>query len=168
MSFGSGNLNGTDENELIHGQGVDDVINGFGGIDLLYGGDGNDQLFGGNGNDILFGGEGNDSLEGGAGVDRLVGGNGNDFLFGGSGSDSFIFNQRDFGSDVISDFEQGVDRIEIDRSVLEDAGVTLTDVLGSMTASGGSVFVKIGNSDQIEIKNTSLSDMTSADFVLIG
>ena len=50
---------------------------------------------------------------GGAGRDRIEGGRGNDILTGGEGPDTFVFTRRD-GSDRITDFELGSDKILIE------------------------------------------------------
>lgn len=78
---------GTAAGEIIIGQPDMDIIKGLGGEDDLRGLGGNDDLRGGNGDDIL---------RGGAGADRLT---------GGSGADTF----RVDSSDVVTDFQQGVD-----------------------------------------------------------
>lgn len=80
----------------------------------LAGGDGNDSLQGRDGNDVLYGGAGSDWLTGDNGDDRLVGGGGIDALVGGAGSDVFVF--AELGSDGISDFASGADRIELQTS----------------------------------------------------
>lgn len=72
---------------------------------------------GGSGEDHIAGGTQNDVIDGGAGDDMIAGGAGADVLTGGAGSDSFIFEmpgsaQR--GTDRITDFDAGVDRILID------------------------------------------------------
>jgi Ca2+-binding RTX toxin-like protein len=68
------------------------------------GGDGLDTLRGGESADSLAGGAGDDLLEGEAGLDTLTGGEGADrFRFGGSGADP----------DLIADFTQGEDLIEL-------------------------------------------------------
>ncbi len=69
----------------------------------------------------LDGRGGNDTLTGGAGDDLLIGGAGNDTLIGGAGVDLFIVGQ---GDDVISDFEAGIDEIQLDSSVTDDEVAT--------------------------------------------
>ena len=59
----------------------------------------------GNGNETLFGGSGNDVL---------IGGIGNDHLTGGTGADTFVFNRSE-GLDVITDFQSGVDKIQMSK-----------------------------------------------------
>ena len=122
-----------------------DVLTGTAGEDLLMGGNGSDRLFGGEGADHLLGGNGSDTLDGGAGIDRLLGGNGNDVLTGGDGADVFVFG-RGGGSDIVTDFVVGLDRLEFDdgvaiaRTRLFDAdGDGSLDTLVSLTNGGGSV-----------------------------
>ena len=93
---------------------ADNVLNGSGGLtrSVLAGLDGSDALNGFGGADRLFGGTGNDLLNGGAGADRMDGGRGRDGFTGGAGRDVFVFNLGD-GTDRITDFAEGVDRINI-------------------------------------------------------
>lgn len=113
-------LIGSDQFDLILAGAGSDTVNGLGGDDTLFGRQGNDTLLGGDGADTILGGldadtlaggNGQDLLDGGAGDDILDGGAGDDFLFGDTGADTFMFN---YGTDVISDFEQGVDQIVLD------------------------------------------------------
>jgi Ca2+-binding RTX toxin-like protein len=81
-------LEGTDQNDSLHGGGADDGLYGLNGNDWLFGGGGRDTLDGGWGNDTLFGGAGDDTLLGDFGNDWLVGGTGADLLNGGGGLDT--------------------------------------------------------------------------------
>ncbi len=74
--------------------------------------DGADMLVGSGLGDHLYGGAGNDSLSGGAGRDLLQDGAGADTLTGGTGVDVFVLS-ADGQVDTITDFEPGVDRIEL-------------------------------------------------------
>ena len=76
---------------------------------------------GGGGHDYLTGGAGVDNLNGGAGNDTLEGGDGWDVLTGGSGADHFVFHRGD-GPDVITDFQQGVDKIVLDGFSVHNVG----------------------------------------------
>ncbi|PCJ09355.1 MAG: glycerophosphodiester phosphodiesterase [Rhodobacteraceae bacterium] len=98
---------------LMGGKGNDRLVGG-GGKDQLMGGSGNDRLVGGNHNDALTGGSGNDMLLGGKGRDSLLGHHGNDVLTGGAGRDVFVFH-KNHGNDTITDFELGIDHIQIGR-----------------------------------------------------
>jgi serralysin len=106
---GHDNLNGGEGNDVLNGGAGHDYMNGFLGNDTLSGGDGADSLRGDDGVDQLSGGSGNDWLLGGAGQDVLV---------GGSGADTFEFwhesHSPHLRRDTIRDFEQGLDRIDLE------------------------------------------------------
>ena len=68
---GSGDIVGTEGDDVICGSAGPDRISGLGGDDVIYGFGGDDQLSGGNGNDLLVGGDGIDRLAGGDGDDTL-------------------------------------------------------------------------------------------------
>jgi serralysin len=77
------------------------------------GGAGDDVLTGGAGVDLLIGGTGADRLTGGAGDDVLIAGGGVDVLTGSAGGDTFVLTACG-DRPVITDFEVGVDRINLD------------------------------------------------------
>ncbi len=104
----------------VHMTGTDDWADALvGGAlgDRLYGFDGDDSLSGLAGDDGLIGGLGSDTLDGGAGVDVLIGGLGADRMTGGAAADVFAFysvaESSVAASDVITDFQTGVDRVEL-------------------------------------------------------
>ena len=88
-------------NDRLTGSNKDNILNGFWG---------NDRLDGGEGDDGLADSLGNDTLNGGSGNDRLNGGDDDDILTGGSGNDLFRFRPNN-GSDRITDFDTGDDRL---------------------------------------------------------
>lgn len=88
----------------LSGNASDTALNGTASDDILSGAGGNDQISGGEGNDILLDGAGTDHLQGGA------------------GADTFILTQ-DGARDIISDFQSGIDRIDLsDFGVLGGLG----------------------------------------------
>jgi Ca2+-binding RTX toxin-like protein len=123
---GNDTIGGGDGDDTLRGNEGDDNLVGDLGSDWLYGGNGSDYLDGGEMNDRLFGGSGDDRLVGGAGDDILAGGVGIDKLTGSSGKDIFVFTDTELGTtkrgahDVITDFQQGTDKIDI--SALFDGG----------------------------------------------
>jgi hypothetical protein len=143
-------LFGEQGNDRLDGGAGDDILAGGGGKDTLIGGDGNDtlaggrgddELDGGDGDDILAGGHRHDILDGGLGADVLAGGNGDDTMTGGTdgNSDTFLFGANN-GDDVITDFQVGVDFIQL------TGGTTIslidTDINGDVVVHfslGGSV-----------------------------
>lgn len=122
---------GVYESDQISGMGGHDYLYGHGGDDWLYGGSGDDHIQGGADNDHLYGEEGRDTLlgqggddflDGGDGDDTLLGGPGTDDLTGGSGADRFQWARSDANAnllhldpavDTITDFETGIDKIDI-------------------------------------------------------
>lgn len=149
LGSNSGQINGTNGDDILTGTTGNDVINGRrgndsldGGLgdDTLYGGKGSDTLLGASGNDVLFGGrgadilngdDGNDILFGGKGDDLLNGGLGNDTLTGGKGVDKFLISTNS-GTDTITDFEFGKDFLVLGNglnssqlAISQDSGVTL-------------------------------------------
>lgn len=156
---------GVDE---LHGRNGDDVLVGGSGNDSLYGGAGEDSLFGGDGNDALGGGDGDDSLRGGAGNDVLSGGRGDDELTGNGGSDIFVF-RRMAGDDVITDFQNGADQID-----LSAFGGRVADFAGQVApalsdAGDGATFLDLtalGGSGSVLILGLEFADVDAADFLL--
>ena len=124
-----------------------DTLNGGDGADTLDGSDGRDTLNGGGGLDKLFGGDAADTLNGGDGNDQLTGGAGGDTMTGGAGADKFLFGPGDINGangsfaylDRITDFEAGVDEINLSR-IDADTGAAgnqaFTFVTGAFTAAG--------------------------------
>ncbi len=125
-------LFGADGDDTIRGQAGDDYLVGGRGNDrieagndwdMIYGEWGNDSINGGNGNDMLWGNDDNDTLSGDAGDDRLCGDRGNDLLTGGTGRDIFVyenFDPRTLGRDTITDFDAGVDKIELRTNIFTE------------------------------------------------
>jgi Ca2+-binding RTX toxin-like protein len=93
----------------------------FLGIENVSGSDFDDVLIGDAGNNHLYGGDGNDTLIGGAGQDTLRATGGHDIFTGdGSGAfaaDTFVFGVSwgNYGHATITDFQHGVDKIDLVR-----------------------------------------------------
>jgi Ca2+-binding RTX toxin-like protein len=136
-SAGNDEVYGLDGDDELRGEGGADRLFGDAGNDVLFGGGAADVLSGGTGDDVLDGGSGNDRLRGGDGVDVMSGGDGDDVLFagpgkdtmsGGAGADVFVFatladSPPDERRAVITDFQPGIDRIDVSRI---DANVATT------------------------------------------
>ena len=117
---GADRIEGFDGKDTLNGAAGDDILLGGDGKDRLLGGNDNDTLFGGDGKDSLLGGDGDDSLLGEDGKDTLSGGNGHDTLTGGDGSNVFAIDLGQ-GSDVITDFELGSDRLALGSDLEYDS-----------------------------------------------
>lgn len=154
--------NDTGEVDKLFGMGGNDSLHGYAGENWLYGGSGDDRLngnndvdylFGEDGNDTLFGGYGNDFLEGGAGDDKLYGGPGADSLSGGAGTDTFVWVRGhadanllhlDPLADTITDFETGIDKIDISHF---DADESTPFTRTRKGEPGNEAFSVVGESD---------------------
>ncbi len=111
-------------NDYVLGEDGNDTLNGNQGNDSLFGENDNDILDGNQNNDSLFGQNGLDSLTGDAGRDFLAGGKDSDTLTGGTEADIFFFGSPfEEGVDNITDFEPGIDKIQVDSAEF-DIGVT--------------------------------------------
>lgn len=60
--IGSGNIQGSSQNDLILGSSGKDKINGKGGTDCILGGGGDDDIAGTGSGDVCIGGPGNDTF----------------------------------------------------------------------------------------------------------
>ena len=100
-------------------------------------------LRGNGGGNLLSGLQGSDKLFGAAGADTLAGGLGKDFLSGGTGNDVFVFGDAadsgpfQAGRDVIQDFQQGQDLIDLSAI---DANAVTTGTQETFTFIGSSAF----------------------------
>jgi Ca2+-binding RTX toxin-like protein len=135
---GNDTLFGGGDGDSVEGGAGNDVLNGDSGLDTVAGGSGSDtvrgqggadRLFGGDGDDFVLGNQGADSLFGGGGNDILIGGEGDDVATGGSGGDAFAF-QATHGTDTVTDFEDGIDKISL-------VGVASFDVLTIVDVGSG-------------------------------
>ena len=127
------NLAGTNEADILHGGRGNDTISANDGHDFVFGGGGRDTLNGGDGDDWVEGGGSNDVMIGGAGNDSLVADRGRDMMTGGAEEDVFIFKDA-IRSATITDFEDGVDLIDLSRMAAVDCfgDVEITQTAGNM------------------------------------
>lgn len=115
---GADTIIGDAGDDQLLGRAGDDFGRGGDGNDLIYAGANNDWFYGGFGNDTLYGEGGDDRLYGDAGDDEIDGGLGRDVIYTGDGLDVIIFNDAADSAvgaqrDVIYDFEQGSDLIDV-------------------------------------------------------
>ncbi|WP_282607709.1 spondin domain-containing protein [Pelagibius sp. Alg239-R121] len=108
------NLDGSQNDDQLFGDGGDNALSGNDGDDLLIGRGGADDLSGGEGNDVLQGGGGNDALDGGEGVDTA------DF--------------QDIGVAVTATLEDdgtGVASYEVNGNTVQDSLTSIENLTGS-------------------------------------
>ncbi len=126
----------------------DDVMIGSTADDTVWLDAGNDRFDGRGGNDIAYGGAGKDSLAGGGGDDTLV---------GGSGADVFIFRPNG-GNDIITDFQDRSDKID-----LSGYDITFADL--GLTAIGRDVLITLPDGDSILLQKVALKLLDPGDFL---
>jgi Ca2+-binding RTX toxin-like protein len=106
----------------------------------------------------LSGGSSNDRLSGGSGNDVLKGGAGNDRLSGGAGDDTFVF-QKNGGSDTVTDFRDGHDRIDA-------RGLSGVDSLSDLNVVQVDHDVMLAHgTDILVLKGVTVSDLDNSDFI---
>jgi serralysin len=135
-------------------------ISGTSAANTLYGTANADTIKGLDGNDTLYGLGGNDRIEGGNGRDVLIGQGGSDHLLGGADADLFVF-QGAWGADVIADFQNGLDHIDLRGNSLSLIRVGATDVDKDGTVDD--VLIQ-ANAQTIGILNTGIGAMDRGDF----
>ncbi len=141
-----------------------DVISGGKGKDTLYGKKGTDTLKGDKGDDKLYGGKGDDKVKGGKGDDKLWGGKGDDKLTGGAGKDVFVFKKQE-GSDVITDFQNGKDKIDLSAFNFASKAAALAKFYEIGSASND----KLGfdfKGTEITVKGIDMGDLNGADLII--
>ena len=177
--WGDDSLSGDAGADLLQGNLGADWLSGGEGNDILDGGAGADDLDGGTGNDVLLGGTGNDSLAGGDGLDTLTGGAGDDNLAGGAGADRFVLNSLT-GTDTITDFESGIDKIAVNKSVFTGITTAASSTSRTVEALGPAFAYDLesgqltydadgaGGSDPAVVAQLQAGQALAADFLIIG
>lgn len=152
---GEDNLFGGGGQDVIRGGAGDDTINGNGGADRVFGGSGDDIVSGGRGADNIDGGGGDDMIDGGDGTDTIIGGEGDDRLTGGSRADIFVF-ASDGGDDVVTDYEDNLDKIQI------DGGLAFVDI--DIDQDGADAIISFGAAT-ITLLGQDATELTETDFL---
>jgi len=121
-----------------------------------------DTLNGSNFADIIKGGGGNDIINGNDGDDFIYGGAGDDGLNGGLGKDTFVYEGSGLGTDTITGFVSGTDKID-----LKAYGISIADVQSTFANNALTLSVDTdhnGTSDLI-IKLNAMSSVSASDFI---
>lgn len=149
-------IRGAGGDDTLRGGGGEDTLKGNGGDDVLIGGGGDDRLVGGGGADNLKGGGGDDSIRAGGGGDTVKGGGGADLINGGGGADVFQFRASD-RNDVLLDFRQGQDQIQILSGAREFADLDIEQ-------DGADVLIGFG-AGQIRVVSDNVAAFGEDDFI---
>ncbi|CAD5944791.1 calcium-binding protein [Planktothrix agardhii] len=158
-NIGLDQINGNQGDDTISGGKDDDLILGGIGNDFLRGDLDRDTIRGEDGNDFLFGGRGDDELFGDSGSDTLSGDRGIDTLTGGSGGDVFVLVQNGEGPDIITDYN------DVDDFMQLPGGITFDNLL--IQANGNQTTISIVSTGErlAILNNVSPSEISSSDFI---
>ncbi|NJK60117.1 MAG: hypothetical protein HC918_07595, partial [Oscillatoriales cyanobacterium SM2_1_8] len=150
--FGSLILGNNNSNRIAGGD-LNDTIAAFAGDDVVFGFGGNDSIDGGLGNDTLNGGEGNDTLVGSVGNNTLTGDIGND-----------VFVLRTTGSfDILTDFEDGIDRIRTVPVTTFSAAVGASFL--NAAQDGADTVLSVNGMNIARLVNFTASNFSGADLI---
>lgn len=150
ITTGADTITGSKGRDVIAANSGNDVVYGQSGNDTLHGEGGSDKLYGGSGTDLLYGEDGNDWLNGDTGWDTLTGGRGSDIFAVGSV----------WGTDTITDFKHGSDKIDM-KGV---ANLTAYAQL-AITQSGADTKIGFGG-DYLILKGIGITGIDASDFIL--
>lgn len=130
----------------------DDTINGNGGADVIVGGSGDNVIDGGKGRDSIDAGAGDDTVRSDNGADTIKGGEGDDQLTGGARGDTFVFSSNS-GDDVITDYEDNLDKIQID-GIFAFVDIDIDQDGADAVISFGAATITLLNQDATELTET--------------
>ena len=133
------------------------VINGTGN-DLA------NRLTGNSAGNLLRGGGGNDTLLGAGGADQLWGEAGNDVLIGGVGADAFRFT---LGRDVVADFANDVDTIQVDNALWGSTPRTIAQLLAMGDIVGTSAVFDFGGGHVLIVQGVSSLAILGNDLAIV-
>jgi serralysin len=173
------NVNGSNYNDIIDGNGGANRLNGYGGADDIDGGAGRDRIDGGSGNDKLYGDSGNDTITGFTGQDKIYGESGADALYGEDNADDIYGgSSNDYinagqGADYVNG-GSGNDRIYGSSGGDDLKGGTGRDtfvyksIADSTTATSGRDFItdfnridSVTSYDKIDLSKIDANELTS-------
>jgi Ca2+-binding RTX toxin-like protein len=147
-------------------KGDDTIVGGDLAADEIHGGAGDDRLVAfttaaanATAGDTLIGDAGKDTLIGGDAGDRLDGGEGSDVLTGNGGADVFVFHALGAGDDRVTDFQGGVDQVEL---VGFGAGF---DPLAHVHQTAEGVDLDLGAGGHVVLAGLTVAQLHASDFI---
>ena len=122
------------------------------------------RLTGNNAGNLLRGGGGNDTLQGAGGADQLWGDAGNDALAGGVAADVFRFT---LGRDVVVDFANDVDTIQVDNALWGSTPRTIAQLLAMGDIVGTSAVFDFGGGHVLIVQGVSSLAILANDLAIV-
>lgn len=148
-------ITSTDDNLFFFGRSGDENYGLGNGNDIVKAGGGADIISGGGGDDLLIGQGGDDTIRGGAGFDKLL---------GSGGVDTFVLEQGG-GRDLIFDFENGLDRLDVADFGFFDF---TTDIQPLITTISGKAVIDFADGGRIILVGVAAADLDATDFLGVG
>ena len=171
---GTDTISGGDGVDQIFGGKGADIIDGDKGSDIIEGGTGNDEIKGSGGDDLIYGKKGDDTLKGQSGEDTLFGnqgadilngGRGNDEMTGGDDADTFVYsNNNEADQDTITDFEVGIDTIDLTDFNLTNS--ELNDLIQFGVYSSSEARLALGTGQILILTDVADGELSTGDFVI--
>jgi len=167
FGFTDSPIDGGAGDDTLRGGSEDNTILGGEGRDQMYGYAGDDFMDGGSDGDTMRGGAGDDTLVGGGRNDELIGGRGDDRLQGDGGADTYVFRRTDNGDDIIVDFQDGTDLIDLSQFGIQNFNA-LKNGLNAVSNGADGVIIDLdaaGGSGSIRIVGITVGDLSGSDFI---
>ncbi|SDC32346.1 Hemolysin-type calcium-binding repeat-containing protein [Succiniclasticum ruminis] len=114
---------------------------------------------------IIYAGNVGSTVDAGAGNDTLYGGTGNDTLNGGAGNDTFVY-ANGGSDDIIKDYAEGQDTLEISSGSISNTMVSDADVV--FTVGSGSITIENVLNNVVSIKDNRGSYTVSDTRIELG
>lgn len=127
----------------------------------------NASLTGNDAGNVMYGNNANNKMVGDMGMDFITGGRGNDRLTGGDAlgtagdiGDVFVFKAHS-GRDVITDFQDGMDHINLQAYKGIDS---MADLKGHIKVAGDDLIIQLLDGDSIRIDDMERANLSLSDF----
>lgn len=116
-------------------------------------------------NGTVSGLDGDDRLIGSRSSDVLVGGLGSDTLTGGRGSDTFVYGPDDLGADIITDYRDGTDLLDV--SAFNFGVADLQAVIAGAQQIGSDTLLTFAPNNTALLEGVQTSAIDTSDFVVL-
>ena len=142
----------------LTGDESDNEIRSYEGDDLIYAGGGNDEIRAQKGNDTIFAQDGDDYIRSGKGADVISTGLGNDIV----NTQSYHAIHSLEMTDIITDFEIGNDKIELEGILYSDISINQ-----GMDEYSSDTILSISEGYLAILENVNFAELSENDFIYL-